>query len=405
MRESIRVSNESKANGHAVSLEDKAGPRIESVVSREEFRELIEESRGPWYVGIDLGDKRSRFSLFDATSGPAVAEGVIVTTRTELREWFSGLPKMRVALEVGTHSPWVSESLESFGHEVVVANPRKMESIHKNRRKNDRTDAKTLGRLLRADRELLYPIQHRGAEARRDLTLLRARDSLVSVRTELINTVRGLVKSVGGRVPTCSADSFHKQARKYVPAEIERAILPLIEQIDAMTTQIGEYDRIVKAMAERKYGNDTGGMRQINGVGALTSLAYVLTLENPGRFQKSRDVGPYLGLVPRQDESGESSRQLGITKQGDMMMRRLLVTSAHYILGPFGKECDLRNWGLKIAARGGKNAKKRAVVAVARKLAVLLHRLWVTGELYEPLHNSKVESGLRQEAAAGDSGR
>ena len=397
MTESISVSTESKVSGHEVSRES----RIESVVSRPAFRELIGESRGPWFLGIDLGDKRSRFSVFDATNASAVAEGVVVTTRTELQEWFAGLPKVRIAVEVGTHSPWVSELLESFGHEVVVANPRKMESIHKNRRKNDRTDAKTLGRLLRADRELLYPIRHRGAEARRDLTMLRARDSLVSVRTELINTVRGLVKSVGGRVPTCSADSFHKQARKHVPVELERAIVPLIDQIDRMTVQIQEYDRSVTAMAEGKYGSDTGALRQIKGVGTLTSLAYVLTLENPGRFRKSRDVGPYLGLVPRQDESGESSRQLGITKQGDMMVRRLLVTSAHYILGPFGKECDLRNWGLKIAARGGKNAKKRAVVAVARKLAVLLHHLWVTGELYEPLHNSEVGTGVRREAAAG----
>jgi len=367
--------------------------------SAREFRTLIGEHRGPWYVGIDLGDKTSRVCVFDATSASPVTEGVIATRAADLAEWFSELGRLRIALEVGTHSPWISELLESFGHEVVIANPRKMESIHKNKRKNDRVDAKTLGRLLRADRELLHPVRHRGAEARQDLTLLRARDSLVTARTQLINSVRGLVKSGGGRLPACSADSFHKQAKKELPSRLETAILPLIKQIEAMTGQIREYDRSVRTLAEKKYGSETGGMRQIDGVGALTSLAYVLTLDNPGRFRKSRDVGPYLGLVPKQDDSGERRSQLGITKQGDTMVRRLLVTSAHYVLGPFGEDCDLRRWGLKIAARGGKNAKKRAVVAVARKIAVLLHHLWVTGELYEPLHNSKLETERKGAAA------
>jgi transposase len=126
-------------------------------------------------------------------------------------------------------------------------------------------------------------------------------------------------------------------------------------------------------------------VRQVKGVGPITALAYVLTLENPGRFVKSRDVGPYLGLVPKQEDSGESQPQLGISKTGDTMLRKLLVGSAHYILGPFGPDTDLRRYGLRLCERGGKNAKKRAAVAVARKLAVLLHCLWVSGEVYEPL--------------------
>jgi len=111
----------------------------------------------------------------------------------------------------------------------------------------------------------------------------------------------------------------------------------------------------------------------------------VLTLEDPGRFRQSRAVGPYLGLCPRRDQSGGRDAQLRITKRGDAMLRRLLVSGAQYILGPFGPDTDLRRWGLRLAARGGKNAKKRAVVAVARKLATLLHRLWVSGATYQPL--------------------
>jgi transposase len=263
-----------------------------------------------------------------------------------------------------------------------------MESIHKNRRKNDRVDARTLARLARADVALLYPIVHRNAEARQDLVLLRARDALVSVRTNLINSMRGLVKSVGGRLPQCSTEAFPKRVADSIPAEVRDALKPMLEQIQSLTEKIGGYHKRVSEMAQKKYP-ETALLSQPNGVGDLTALAFRLTLENPERFSKSRDVGPYLGLVPRQYDSGESSPQLRITKTGDMMLRRLLVGSAHYMLGPFGKDSDLRRYGLKMASRGGKNAKKRAVVAVARKLGVLMHRLWRNGEVYEPLYNTQ----------------
>ena len=139
-------------------------------------------------------------------------------------------------------------------------------------------------------------------------------------------------------------------------------------------------------------------MRQVEGIGPLTALTFVLTLEDPHRFKKSRSVGAYLGLVPATDRSGERDPQKRISKEGDQMLRKLLVGSAHYVLGPFGSDSDLRRHGQKIASRGGKNAKKRAAVAVARKLTVLLHRLWVTGEVYDPLYNAN-RSQKRQEAA------
>lgn len=349
--------------------------------------------KGSWegvHCGLDLGDKKSNYCFIDATGG-IFNEGSLATTRKAFGDYFGALPKTTIALEVGTHSPWVSELLEQCGHEVVVANPRKMESIHKNRRKNDKVDARSLARLVRADRELLHPIRHRGAQARQDLALLRARDALVSARTKLINTTRGLAKSVGGRLPKCSAECFHKQASRFVPEMLQAALTPLLAQIESLTGKIREYDDKVSRLAQNKYP-ETMVIQQVKGVGDLTSVAFVLTLEKAERFEKSRDVGCYLGLIPRQDDSGESSPQLRITKTGDKMLRRLLVSSAQYILGPFGEESDLRRFGLKLAARGGKNAKKRAAVAVARKLAVLLHRLWVTGEEYEPLRQARLEA-------------
>jgi transposase len=256
------------------------------------------------------------------------------------------------------------------------------------RRRNDRLDARFLARQGRTDVELLYPLTHRSADAQRDLEYLRARDQLVAVRSKLINHVRGTVKSSGARLAKCSAEAFAKRAPSELPAALAPALMPLVDvladltrRIAAAETQLGAIIRERHPVAER--------LQQPAGVGPITALAFVLLIEDPTRFQKSRDVGPYFGLVPRLDESGTSSPQLRISKAGDAFGRRLLVSAAHYILGPFGPECDLRRYGAAIAQRGGKNAKKRAVVAVARKLAVLLHQLWVSGAAYDPDYQLK----------------
>jgi transposase len=352
-------------------------------------KQVAKRKSSSFYIGIDLGDKKSNYCFMD-DEAEIRAEGTLATTAEEFNAFFSAIPRSRIAMEVGTHSPWINALLKDLGHEVYVANPRKMESIQKSKRKNDKEDARKLARLVRADPELLYPIRHRGVEARQDLIILRARDAAVGSRTKLINCVRGLVKSIGGRVPKCSAENFHAHAEKALPASIRESLIPLVQQIAILTAVIKKYDKSISKKASEQYP-ETMLLQQVKGVGPITSLAFVLTLEKPERFRKSREVGPYLGLVPKQDDSGESSKQLRITKTGDVMLRRLLVGSAQYILGPFGADCDLRRFGLKLAERGGKNAKKRAIIAVARKLGILLHRLWVTAEEYDPLRNTRLQ--------------
>jgi len=334
-------------------------------------------------VGVDLGDQWSHYCIL-GLEGETLAEGQLRTTQQDVAEFFRALNAARVAMEVGTHSAWVREVICSYGHEVLVANPRLMEGSKRRKRKNDRIDANKLARLGRVDPESLHPIEHRSAEVRQDLVMLRARDALVAARTELINATRGLVKSMGARLPKCSSPSFAQKVEEAVPAQVREALLPLVRMTAALSDCIHGYDEKIEKLGSEKYGH-TALLRQVKGVGPITALAYVLTLENPERFVKSRDVGPYLGLVPKQEDSGESQPQLGISKSGDTMLRKLLVGSAHYILGPFGPDTDLRRYGLRLCERGGKNAKKRAAVAVARKLAVLLHCLWVSGEVYEPL--------------------
>jgi len=333
-------------------------------------------------VGLDLGDTISRVYAIDA-AGARVSEASIPTTRLGLTRYFGQATDWCVVLEVGTHSPWVSRQLSALGHDVVVANPSAVYGKRRRRHRNDRLDAEFLARQDRADRQLLHPIQHRTAQAQEHLEVVRARDQIVQTRTKLVNHVRGAVKALGSRIRSCSADAFAKRAAAELPDALRPALMPLLEVIADLTRRIATFDRQISALISIHYPV-AQHLQQPAGVGPLTALTYHLVIEDPTRFRKSRDVGPYVGLVPRLDESSQSQPQLRITKAGDALCRRLLVSAAQYILGPFGPPCDLRRHGEGIAPRGGKNAKKRAVIAVARKLAVLLHQLWVSGAVYDP---------------------
>jgi transposase len=333
-------------------------------------------------VGIDLGDKFSHYCVLDP-EGRAVEEGRLRTARQGFSAHFEGVPRMRIAIETGGHSAWVSQLLAGLGHEVIVADARQIPAITDSNRKNDAQDAETLARLARLDPALLHPIQHRNLTQQRDLAVLRVRGKLVEVRTTLINTVRGTVKAFGDRLPKCTADSFANRCPESLPQSLREVLQPFFELIAATTAKIAAYDKAVEQLAQQKYP-EAAVLRTIPGVGPICSLAFVLTIADKSRFQRSRDVGAYLGLRPRRSQSGERDPQLRITKAGDQYLRRTLVQCAHYVLGPFGPDTALRKWGLQLATHGGKSAKKRAVVAVARKLSVLLHRLWITQERFQP---------------------
>jgi transposase len=336
-------------------------------------------------VGLDLGDRNSWFCVVDE-AGQIRLEQRVRTSAKALQEVFGAMPRSRIALEIGTHSPWISRMLSDLGHEVIVANARKVRLIGESRKKDDRMDAQTLARLARIDPELLSPVKHRSAKAQADLTLIRARAGLVRSRTALVNTARGLAKSYGERLRGCNVRNMNPEKAEGLSPELQRALEPLLAGIEAVSERICEYNERIEQLAQQSYPQ-TALLKQVKGVGTLIALTYMLTLEDPHRFGKSRDVGCYLGLPPGRRNSGKSEPQMHISKEGDTYLRTLLVQGAQHILGPFGIDCDLRRWGLKLAERGGKSGKKRAIVATARKLAVLLHHLWVSGEAYEPLHN------------------
>jgi transposase len=341
-------------------------------------------------VGLDVGDRKCHYCRLDK-EGVVSAEGSVLTKASALRAEFEGKPRMRVALEAGSHSPWISRLLTELGHEVIVANARNLRMISHSDGKNDRADARMLARV---GPDLLSPIEHRSKEVQADLSVIRAREVAVTTRTKLINAVRGFVKTFGQRLPSMDSSSFAKKAPDACPRELQEAISPLLRLIGQLTTEIRGYDRLIAKKAKDRYPN-SDVICSIPGVGVLTALTMVLIMNNdPKRFTRSRSVGCYFGLRPGQRDSGQSAPQLGITKTGDHIFRRLATQSAQYILGPFGKDCALRRWGLSLTVRGGKNGKKRAVVAVARKLVVLMHRLWVTQQRFDPQY------GIRTETAA-----
>lgn len=335
-------------------------------------------------LGIDLGDRTSEVCVLAAQGGVVLARFKVETSPASMEAELSRYRGSRAAIEAGAQSPWVSRSLTKVGLSVIVANPNQLALITHSQRKTDRVDAELLARLVRSDVSLLRPVEHRGEQQQAHLELLRARDAVVRSRTLQINHVRGALKAVGVRAPSCDAGAFHNQVVDYIPANLGPSLRPMVRSIKALTLMIRRYDREVERLGAKVYP-ETALLREVVGVGPVTSLAFVLVVANPSRFRKSRQVGAYLGLVPGVSQSGESDPQKRITKAGNGYMRRLLVQAAQYITGPFGTDCTLRRFGLRLAVSGGKRAKKRAVIAVARRLAVMLHRILVTGEVYDPM--------------------
>lgn len=336
-------------------------------------------------VGIDLGDKKHTICVLDA-AGKILSEFKITNSREAMARLSRNHPGALMVMEVGMQSPWISRFFQSLGHRVLVANPRKVRAIYKNDRKSDRKDAMMLAKLARADESLLYAIEHGPEQAQHDLLQIKLRDNLVRQRVAVISSVRFTLKSLGIRLRSPNTNCFARLARNELAGE-HAAVLALVEPslavVDTMTGQIKELDRAIEELAATSYP-ETEYLTQVTGIGTITSLTFILTIYDPTRFRRTRDIGAYLGLVPKRDQSGDSDKQMRISKAGDAYLRRLLVSAAQYILGPFGPDTELKRHGLELAERGGPRAKKKAVVAVARKLAVLMLALWKNETIYEP---------------------
>jgi transposase len=325
-------------------------------------------------IGLDLGDRTHRACVLDHNAA-IVQEAVVENTPKALSAFLEAYPKKhtRVVLEAGCHSPWISRHLQAEGWHALVANPRKLALI----------SAETLARLARSDPKLLAPIRHRSEAIQADLRVMLTRDQLVRSRSALAHHLRGAVKSFGGRLPSGHPRGMPERSKVHLPPIVAEALQPMLDSIDALNAQIRVLDQQIQDLITRKYPQ-AERLQHIPGVGPLTALAFVLTVEDPARFPRTRDIGAFLGLVPRRDQSGQCDKQLRITKAGSPFMRKLLTNAAQHILGPFAPPSPLRAHGERIAARGGKNAKKRAATAVSRKLAVLMLAMLKSGQDYQP---------------------
>lgn len=350
-------------------------------VSKQTQRMEMSDDKPSMTMGLDLGDRFSHYCLLNEER-EVIEEGRIQSTEAALRRHLAVQPRLRVALECGTHSPWVGRLLIELGHQPIVANARKVRTITASESKNDRNDAEKLARFAAHDPRLLSPIRHRSQERQLDLNLVRARSTLVRARTMIVNALRGLVKSAGARLPACSTESLPMRAPAAIPPALAEVAIPLLEQIGLLTAQIGGLDRQIEKLSA-KYP-EIGLLRTAPGVGPVVAAAYVLTLDRPDAVAHNRSAGAFLGLRPAQSQSGGSDPQRRITRTGDTYLRSLLVQSAQYVLGRFGPDSELRRWGLQLAQSGGKRGKKRAIVAVARKLAVILHSMWRSGQPFQP---------------------
>lgn len=348
-------------------------------------------------IGVDVGDRYSHACVVDSTR-KVLEEFRFPTDRAGLAKKFSR-PGCQIILEVGPHSRWMQKSLEELGHRVRVVDARKVELIAKGTMKTDRRDAHTLALLGAGVPELLGDVKHRSEQAQADLGVLLTRDHFIDLRTATINRVRGVLKSFGVKVSRMSTKAFHTRVGELVPAHLRPALVPLLEELGTIHLRIQRLDDTIQREIAPRYPA-VERLKQVDGVGTLTSLAYALSIGDPSRFKKSRDIGPFVGLCPRKHSSGESNPQLSITRAGNPFLRRILVQGAQYVLGPFGPDCELRRHGQKLVQRGGKCAKKRAVVAVARKLAVLLHRLWVDTTPYDPWYQHKRRGEVPPESAS-----
>ncbi len=355
-------------------------------------------------IGIDVSDRMSKICVMTKVAGTRriVDETTVATTKDGFREYLERQDRNApVTFETGIHCRWMAEFIRSMGFKVYVANPAKLKMLTESDTKNDRNDARELARYTLADVEMLHPVFLRAEQYQQMIRLLEARRALLGARTKLINEMRGFAKSMGFRIPRRDADYFHLIDRATWPRDLETLCWPMLAVVKTISLKIKAVEKQMHVLADTpEFRESAERLQQIAGVGFFSSVAFIAFLGgNYERFAKARDVGPYLGLVPRQDASGNIDKQLSITKKGSSLLRSLLAECAQAAMRDHAKMSDLRIKGLRIAERGGKNAKKRAVIAIVRSLAVTMVALLKHPEReYKPISDENQRMLDRLEA-------
>ena len=363
---------------------------------------------GEYYttIGMDVSDRTTKVCVMSRVGGARriVEETTIPTTREGLRAYLSGKSAdWPVVFETGTHCRWMRREVESLGMEAIVANPAKLRMVTESNTKNDRNDARELARFALADAELLHPVRLRGERCQQALRLVKARDMLVKVRTMHVNELRGFAKSMGFRLPGCPAGRVHALDKSGWPADFESVAWPLMDVLETVDLKIRAYEAQIRSIAESpELKACVDRVREVYGIGLLSGVALVASIDaDPSRFRKARDAGAYFGLVPRQRQSGDVDEQCHVTKAGSSLVRRLMVEAAQMVLRSSSRDTDAKLKGERMCARGGRIAKKKALVAVARCLVVTaVALLKKPGAEYVPLSDAARREFEAMRAAA-----
>lgn len=330
------------------------------------------------YCGIDLASKASAVCIENET-GRIVAEFEMPTDEDGFRTRLGDLEPMHCVLEASPLAEWAARVLESLGHSVVVIDARKAKAVIRTKRKTDQLDARNLAKMARTG---WYTAVHRkSASARLMRTLLKARQGLVEVANAQRSRILGLLRAHGIKVTGARGDAFESRVLEAVRArepELEVILQPLLglrsqarAEAEVLAQRLKELSQHVPVCRQ---------LMSVPGVGPIVAATYVATIDDPHRFEHSDQVADYVGLVPSVYQSGETEYRGRITKEGDALLRWLLVEAANVLLTRVKRACALQNWGRRLLAKKG---LAKARVAVARKLSVLLHRLWVSGEEFD----------------------
>ena len=330
------------------------------------------------YLGIDLASKMTALCLMSET-GEVVREAMVPTEEAEFRMFLKNETGYRCVVEASPLAEWVSGVLEGMGHAVVVIDPRKAKAVIQTKKKTDILDARNLARMARTG---WYTAVHRKSpEARLLRSHLKARDGLLRIARAMNSQIRGLLRSHGVRLGAVSETDFPAHVRE-VTARRVPALSPVLEPLIAAWTQAVEKAKTLKMAiaALGKASEVQERLQSVPGVGPLIAATFVATLDTPSRFRSASQVAAYLGLVPRVHQSGETEYHGRVTKEGDSLLRTLLIEGAVVLLTRTRESCSLKRWGLRLARKKG---MAKAAVAVARKMAMLLFHLWKSGEAFQ----------------------
>lgn len=341
------------------------------------------------HCGIDCHLRSSTAEVVDDVTGE-IARRVVPTTRDAITQWLSGQEQMRVVLEASTVSHWVAELVEELGDAVVVVDPNRTKAVAVcgGLKKTDKLDAQTLAWLSMKD--ALVPSYRPDRWMRELRRVLTVRQRLVRSRGDLVRVVRTALAGQGVIVRQHTGMAFVDAVRDLDGKGIDvQSLCGALRGIEVLTEQIKQVDTRVSTVGKEDVVVRT--LMTVDGVGPVTATAFRTVIADPRRFHSGRQVAAYLGLVPAVHNSGDPKKnRLGsITKHGNSMVRSLLVEAAHHLLGRCRHPSDLRAWGLGVMNRVG---RKKAVVALARKLCAVLWAMWLKDQSFRRCHLNNIST-------------